>query len=336
MSDTTLVQGIETNQINGFSGSYRGFLDSKSPAAQLASVKFYKKVDGTDVGKYSNRLYECRTRAWFIRNKESGKVRIAAKQCKLRWCYHCSEARQQFITHAISPWWNSAKMPKLLTVTVKHSDSPLHEQIDFLYKAFVKLRNRKLCKSAIRGGVWFFQITYNQKTEQWHPHIHALLDAEYMDHSFLKVAWSKITQGSTIVHIRAVHNPDATLSHNARYAARPSALLSIPEERWPDMYDAFNNRRICGSWGTAKEISLRPKKPDDSSDWESIGGFRVVAGLIGFDDNATAIWRAWQLNIPLDCNINMNEAEVFTGDKFKFEHPPPKYFEPTFDFSGRS
>lgn len=332
MSDTTLLESIETKPITGFSGSYRGFLDDKSPGAQQASVKFYKKVDGTDVGKYSNRLYECRTRAWFVRNSETGKVRIAAKQCRLRWCYHCSEARQQFITQAITPWWNSAKMPKLLTVTVKHSDDPLDEQIAFLYKAFVKLRNRKLCKDAIRGGVWFFQITFNEKTEQWHPHIHALLDAEYMDHSFLKVAWSKITQGSTIVHIRAVHNPDKTLSHNARYAARPSALLSIPEERWPDMYEAFKGRRICGTWGTAKKISLRSKKPDEASKWKSIGGFRTVAGLVGQDVNASAIWSAWQMSQPLAENVNMDEIEEFLGDKISCSPRPPKYVEPSLDF----
>lgn len=332
MDDTTLVQDIETNRITGFSGTYRSFLDDKSPGAALAAVKFYKMVDGTEFGRYSNRLYECRTRAWFVRNSETGKVRIAAKQCRLRWCYHCSEARQQFITQAIKPWWNSVRMPKLLTVTVKHSDKPLDEQIEFLYKAFVKLRNRKLCKDAIRGGIWFFQITYNEKTEQWHPHIHALLDAEYMDHAFLKVAWSKITQGSTIVHIRAVHNPDATLSHNARYAARPSALLSIPEERWPDMYEAFKGRRICGTWGSAREISLRPKKPEGDTPWVSIGGFRTVAGLAAYDDNAAAIWRAWTMSIKLAPLINMDEVDVFTGDKHVYWHPPPKYVEPTLDW----
>jgi len=332
MSETTLVQDIETNRRNGFSGSYRGFLDDRSPGAQLASVKFYKEVDGTDMGRYSNRLNECRTRAWFIRNKETGKVRIAAKQCRLRWCYHCSESRQQFITQAIAPWWNNAPLPKLLTVTVRHSDDPLDEQIEFLYKSFVKLRNRKLCKDAIKGGIWFFQVTWNKKTEQWHPHIHALIDSNYIDHAELKVAWKKITQGSTIVHIRAVHNPDKTLSHNARYAARPSALLNLPEERWPEMYDAFKGKRICGTWGSAKEISLRPAKPDDSTKWESIGGFRTVAGLVDEDENASKIWRAWQMSMKLDEGINMNDIEEFTGDRFTFTPRPPKYVEPALDF----
>lgn len=324
MTESTLLEDIETKPISPAIGSYREFLDDKSPGPALASVKFYKLNDPFGTSKYSDRLAECRSRAWFIRNSETGKVRVAAKQCRLRWCYHCSEARQQFITAAVFPWLDRLWEPKLLTLTMKHRDKPLSEQIDFLYKAFTKLRNRLYIKERCKGGVWFFQVTYNQKTQQWHPHIHALIDSKYLRHDWLTETWYKITKCSQIVHIRAIHNPEKTLSHNARYAARPSALIKIPEELWPDMFEAFNGRRICGSWGNAKEISLRPKKPEDASKWKSIGGFHVVARCVKFDECAHAIWKAWLCDNTLSEGVDMDHIEVELGYKVMIHAPPEK------------
>lgn len=312
--------------------SYRSFLDDNTPGPALASRKFYKMVDPFGSSKFSDRLYDCRRFAWFIRHKETGRVRIAAKQCRLRWCYHCSEARQQFITQAVKPWFEKAARPKLLTVTLKHTDDPLDEQIAFLYKCFSKFRNRMYLKSRIRGGVWFFQVTYNKKDQQWHPHIHALLNSNYLDHSELKVLWHKITGTSNVVHIRAVHDPERTLSHNARYAARPSALIKIPEELWPTLYDAFDGRRICGTWGDAREISLRPKKPEDSSEWQSIGDFTTVYAMRNCDEDAREIWRAWMKNLPVGPAVSMKRIENFRDEIEEDIRPPPKWVtEPIFD-----
>ena len=320
---STSLEDIETKPITAPFRSYREFLDEKSPGAALASTRFYRKMDPWGTTKFSDRLSDCRSRAWFIRNSETGKVRVAAKQCRLRWCYHCSEARQQFITAAVLPWLERAHNPLLLTVTMKHRDKPLSEQIDFLYKSFTKLRNRLYIKEKCRGGVWFFQVTYNQKIKQWHPHIHALIDSKYLRHDWLTETWYKITRCSQIVHIRAIHDREKTLSHNARYAARPSALIKIPEELWPDMYEAFDGRRICGSWGTAKAISLRPVKPEDASKWVSIGGFRLVSECVKSDDNASAIWRAWLMDLKLPPDVNMNDIEIQLGYRFE-ERPPPE------------
>lgn len=330
----SLLEDIETTLKTPDFRSYRAFLDEKAPVDVLLSEKFYKICTDSSDSRESELLRGCRTRSWFIRNQVSGRVRLATKQCRLRWCYHCGESRQRFITQAVSAWYNHAMDPKLLTVTVKHSKEPLKEQIDFLYKSFARLRSRKLLKEKVRGGVWFFQVTYNSKTETWHPHIHALLDADYMSHNYLMSLWEKITNGSTIVHIRRVNNPERSLSHNARYAARPSSLRTIPETKWPELYEAFTKRRICGTWGTAKSISLRAKKPTDSGDWKAIGDFSTVLALIRDDENAKAIWRAWTMNEELAEGISLATIDDFIEDKEP--QPPPELndwdVQPYFDW----
>ena len=322
---TTLVQDIETTRRLPAFASFREVLDNAHPGEALASKQFYALVDGDFSTTFEDRLLDCRSRAWFIRHEETGKVRIATKQCRLRWCFHCSESRQQFITQAVLPWFQMVKKPRLLTVTLKHSQDPLDEQIEHLYDCFRKLRNRKTCKEAIRGGIWFFQVTYNQKTGEWHPHIHALLDAEYMLHAKLMSDWYDITSDSTIIHIRNVDNPEKTLSHNARYAARPSALLKIPKSLWKELYYAFDKRRICGTWGTARKISLRPTKPPDSGKWQDVGGFRTVIALKDDDDNARAIFDSWTLGIPLPEGINMNDIGMGITDFAEKAKPPPEW-----------
>ncbi len=324
-NDTTSVQDIETTRRLPAFASFREVLDNAHPGEALASKQFYAIADGDFSTTKVDKLLDCRSRAWFIRHSDTGMVRIASKQCRLRWCFHCSEARQQFITQAVLPWYQKAKKPRLLTVTLKHTQAPLDEQIDFLYKSFAKLRNRKICKDAIRGGIWFFQVTYNQKTGEWHPHIHALLDAEYMLHATLESNWYNITGDSTIIHIRNVNNPEKTLSHNARYAARPSALLKIPKSLWKELFYAFDGRRICGTWGDARKISLRPSKPEDSAKWQDIGGFRHVIALKDSDDDAEAIFDSWTLGIPLPEGICMIDPGIGVEEAAKNSRPPPEW-----------
>jgi len=323
----TNLEHIETTPNSSFFGSYRSFLDQKSPGEAGASRRFYEMLALQAGSLKLDQFEQCRTRAWFIRNSDTGRVRLASKQCRLRWCFHCAEARQQFVTSAVMPWFMTIRRPKLLTLTLKHNQKPLEEQIAFLYKCFTKLRGRKILKDACRGGVWLFQITFNSKRQEWHPHIHALIDSDFVNNNDLKQVWKKITQGSTIIHIRCVDDPEKTLKHNARYAARPVSLLSIPESRWLELHNGFFGKRICGTWGTAKVVSLRPKKPEDVKKWEAIGGWRTVQNLLEHDLNAKAIWRAWTTGELLPAGVTLENIENFIHEPTEYIRPPKKLWE---------
>ena len=316
-----LVQAKETTVRSPNPPSYRRFLEDLDPAESQASQDFYEQVDNSESSEYSDRLKSCRTKAWFVRHDDTGQVRIASEKCKLRWCHFCSETKQKFITMEVTKWLEHARDPKLLTLTVKHSSAPLADQIKFLYDSFSKFRKRKLLSDAIAGGIWFFQVTFNTETEEWHPHIHALLDARYMLHEELKILWSQITRGSHIVHIRVVNDPEKTVAHNARYAARPVSLLGVPEDHWVEMFTAFHGRRLCGTWGTAKEVSLRPKKPEDADKWRDIGSWSIVINLKGSDPDADKILNAWAFNKPLDKEVSLNHIERQL-DGFGVHDPP--------------
>lgn len=315
----TLVQPEETNSGWDTPNTYRDLLEHEH-AAELSSAR--RLYDVVDLQADSNKLEvldSCRTSSWFIRHTLSGEVRIASNCCKLRWCPMCAKSRQNFITRQVSSWFLHAKSPKLLTVTLRHTSAPLKSQVDFLYKCFQKFRKRKLLTDNIAGGVWFFQVKKSSDGNTWHPHVHCLIDSNFIPHKELMALWSEITGGSIVVDIRQIINTEKAVKHNARYCAKPCSLVDLTILELLELFEAFNKRRLVGCFGSAKDIQLRPVRPPDSDQWENIGSWSYVIGLAGEDDRANQILLAWRTQKPLREGITLCTLE-HTGT----DPPPPE------------
>lgn len=270
-----------------------------------------------DLDRYSPRhrdqiLQGCREWAWFVRHDVTGQVKIASSSCKLRWCPVCARARRAYIAHEIADWLGDSDHPKFLTLTLKHTSASLAHQIDHLYGFFKELRRRKDFDKAVTGGIWFFHIKKSRDDGLWHPHLHCLITGLYIPKSRLRRLWIQVTYGSEIIGIRAVHDYDKASSESARYAACPGSLagLSLADAR--EMVEAMHGRRICGTWGTGRTVSLRPKPIEDRHLWTGIGDFQAVIGDSKTDHNAQAILHAWKTDQPLPEGIT-----YYKEDKFK-------------------
>ena len=111
---------------------------------------------------------------------------------------------------------NPRLKPVLITFTVKNGED-LDERFNHLIGSFRKLLDRyrdyrkkgrgfnQFCK--IDGAFYTTEYTYNDKTKQWHPHIHifALL-TDWIDQEELAETWHEITLDSYVVDIRRVKN----------------------------------------------------------------------------------------------------------------------------------
>lgn len=295
--------------------SYRKFCISNCKPeydATSEAIAVKDEIDGTNRLKAFN---DCRTGAWFARNVVTGKVKVLSSSCKNRWCPMCASTRRWFLSQQVSEWLTSAKDPKFLTLTLKHTRYPLDDQIQKLYDSFKKYRKLKDFKKHVKGGVWFFQIHKAKSDNLWHCHLHCVLDAEWMDKYKLSAAWEVITQDSKIVNIKEVKDPEKMSEYVARYAARPSMLAGLEEPDRLELMTCLHGRRLVGTWGTARAISLRPAKPPDSEDWKHVGYFSTVVAMLGSDSRADSIWQAYKNDseIPEDCNLR--DIENFTGDK---------------------
>jgi len=196
---------------------------------------------------------------------------------------------------------------------LKHSDAPLEWQIQNLYNYFRAIRKRKEFKQRVTGGIWFFQIKKSKTDGLWHPHLHCLVTGMYLPKRMLSRMWSQITYGSYVVDIRVVHDPQAAANDAAKYAACPGSLVDLSLSEASELVNSINGRRICGTWGTGRTVSLRPAKQTDKDQWKCVGDWLFVMNNRDSSSNARAILNAWKDKQPLEADIDCNPIN-HTGD----------------------
>lgn len=264
-------------------------------ATRQALAAIYLPEDAAKLHRFD----DCRKRASFAVHRETGRVRVLSSACRDRWCVFCARARASEVSEQVNDWLNRVKNPRTLTLTLKSSSAPLADQIDSLYKSFRAFRKLKEIRSTIKAGIWFFQITWNDETRQYHPHLHCLIIGKWKPTEFYSVLWSQVTHGSMIVHIRAAKNPRATADYVGRYVARPALLSKLPPECAVEIIQAFHGRRLFGTWGP------KPIRPEirrrrlDRSAWEILKSWIEVFTERGRNTTAMIIWNCWKSREPL-------------------------------------
>lgn len=298
--------------------------------------KIYDLLDARKDRSRAERLRWCRSSAWFYRHKDTGEVRVGSNACHLRWCPVCAQARRNYIAHAVAEWVGIADHPKFLTLTLKHTNAPLEWQIENLYKFFRELRRRKGFNDCVTGGIWFFQIKKSKTDNLWHPHLHCLITGLYLSKHKLHKMWCQVTFGSFIADIRAIHDPQKAANDAAKYAACPGTLSDLSSAEACELVEAVHRRRICGTWGTGRAVSLRPVKSMDKDKWENVGSWTDILNTRDSDPNAQAIINAWRdktsLPAGIDCHYyeeselkpTESQQEQLTLDEvYKTERSPP-------------
>jgi len=279
------LDAIETSGQLAGKSSYRDFMTDSCKADIDFNRLVYSCIDDDEYTEKTKQFDSCRDYAWFVRNKNTGEVRVQASACRLRWCPLCIRTKKMIIVQETRKWLSGVKRPKFLTFTLKHKDIPLREIIAELYKYFRSIRRAKWFKKNVRGGIWFFQITKSKKDGLWHPHIHCLVDSNFLPKAELSELWELITGDSKIVDIRQVKDNKKTAEYVARYAATPCRLSNFNVDDAIEIVKTLHGKRLCGTWGTGRTMSFKITKPDDWLDWERIGNWWVV-----WNDKANPLW----------------------------------------------
>ncbi len=299
----------DENQRQDF--TYRAYLLKPRLESYKRALELYAAVDGSFGGKFSSRLQACRKYAFFMRNKATKRLRVQSSRCKLRWCPICRDVSRMIVTTATEAWLKLQKYPKMITLTLKHNDDPLQLQVSRIYKCFQKLKSRVYFKRLITGGVWFFQLKFNHTTEQWHPHIHCLVAGQFLPHAKLRTLWFNITGDSTIVDIRPVKDLEGCSNEVARYATSPADITAVNFERAQEIFNATKHRRICGSWRSAKSITMKPTYQDDGDQWERIADFYYVNVKKQFDSQVQDFWKCFKQDKPYEGPYLQSELDIW-------------------------
>lgn len=327
MTDSSvLLDNIETTGRFSLPLSYQAYTTHFLIDEWSSVLETYRQIDAADGRNRAIRMSDCRRIAWFCRNDVSGQVRVLANHCKQRWCPLCGAAKKTVIAREIEKWLPTTQYPKMMTLTLLHTSESLPDQINHLYNSFRKLRKTKLLTKNVPGGVWFFQITFNGKTQMWHPHIHCLMSGNYVSMSKLSRLWLKITGDSKIVNIKLVNNFVSASHEVARYCARPSPIKNLPLSQRTEIFTAMEGRRLCGTWGTARKLHLSHLDNDEPGKWIPLARWSTLRNSLETNSEARQILQAWYDKIPLPDGVTLIEYDNFIDgipDKIKPEPPPP-------------
>lgn len=304
------VHHIETSASAPLPVEYRTLRSRHCEAELLRTEMLYQAIDLAEGSQRADKLRECRTLAWFARHSDTGKIRVISNACRLRWCPICSNARSMFLVSQVHEWLKSVKKPKFLTLTMKHTNASLEHQIKWLYAHFRKFRQNRKISEKIHGGIWFFQLKRAKSTDEWHPHLHTVIDAEYIPQAELSSIWKATTGTSSIVDIRAVRSNEKVAEYVSRYCSRPAKLSDYTEQEAIEIFTVFHGRKLCGTWGKSCKVSLRRPVCTDKDKWFKIGSWKSVICQMDILPRAKSLIRAYMMNESFPAGIVIPEEKT--------------------------
>ena len=245
--------------------------------------KDVKNQESINALKSAQKLNECGNYLLFKNFYTIGEVKLA----KLRTCgqhllcpfcaaIRASRAIQRYVERIDQVLQENRKLkPVLITLTVKNG-SDLAERSEHLMKSFRKLLERRrdyekkgrgfneFCK--VQGAMYSYENTFNEKTGEWHPHIHmfALVD-QWIDQQEFSEYWHSITGDSMVVDVRRAkkekgHGYSKAAAEVCKYALK-FGDLSV-EKTW-EAFKVLKGKRLTGSFGLLWGVKIPDTMTDD-------------------------------------------------------------------------
>lgn len=218
-------------------------------------------IEQVHADKVAKKLCECGRYAAMYQDPTDGELIQSQARCKSRLCPRCNAMRSAQLQGNIEEHLEKLNSPRMLTLTLKHSRDPLKDQLKHLYESYRRLRRSKQYKAKIKGGVAVCEVTYNPADEQWHPHLHVLVDGEFWRQADISQAWEKASNGSKIVDIRMIHDRSKAGRYVAKYVAKIGDVDGIPTEKIPELALALHGLRMVQTSGSLYG-STHNKKPE--------------------------------------------------------------------------
>lgn len=161
----------------------------------------------------------CGSGALVLLDEETGHTRLAAHHCHDRFCEACQMARRHTIQRNLIPLVEEGRTLHIV-LTQKSSDRDLAKSIKKLYADAAKLRRRPFWQNRVAGGSQTLEVTFNTDTREWHPHLHLLVRAEWLQLQDLSQEWLTVTGDSHRVHVSLVRSNASAVREVTKYLGK--------------------------------------------------------------------------------------------------------------------
>jgi hypothetical protein len=229
---------------------------------------------GTGLNRYKNFVH-CGAGAEVWCRKSDGSPTLLAYYCHDRFCWPCASSRSRTIARNLHGALNK-RSHRFLTLTLRSSENRLDKEIDRLYSGFKTLRRDPWWQRVCSGGCSFLEVTLNDRTLRWHPHLHIIQEGGYVPQAMLQKKWHGITGDSHIVWIEAIKDAKETIRYVSKYASKPlDASVFHSMSTLSEVMTCMRGRRMCltfGRWAGLKLTKVeRTFDPDSFKRLGSLG-----------------------------------------------------------------
>jgi hypothetical protein len=264
---------------------------------------FRKAGDDASVTR-ANRLNTCNDAYMIAQHVEEPRSVLVPYTCHQRYCPACARAASMKTWcrlhgyHSLFPQrvrqWNL----KWITLTIVNpAYGNLRTSLLSMLKAFKNLKrpqNSTLFKSYIKGYLWNAEVSINLRARTWHPHIHLLVDAEYVPWTVLKHAWqtalsaqglqgdAKVGEAYVLEQGKKIplRNPTPAQAAKAllevtKYVFKPFEIDRTPTTCVVELAEALHDQRLHGSDRTG---TLSAPPPQKTVDYAILGGLGKMLG----------------------------------------------------------
>jgi hypothetical protein len=144
-------------------------------------------------------------------------------------------------------WWTkTVKQPKHVVLTIHNLPDLTPSHLTHFKKMFSRLRRRKFAANWIGG---FYRIELSNEGRGWHLHLHALIEAKWIDKQTLSDNWKSITNGlGYIVDVKDCRG-ESYLREVTKYVVKGSQLAKWSGPDIATFVVAFANQRTFGVFG---------------------------------------------------------------------------------------
>ncbi len=225
------------------------------------------KLVGTKFAGLAESLVTCHTEVTYQRCNGCSKVTQFYNHCDVRICPICQPRLARNRREELAWWVAQVAQPKHVVLTVRNSQVFTKAYVQWFKKCFTQLRRSSFAKNW-NGGMFSLEVTNESKG--WHLHLHALIDAKWIDAQKLAQIWAKLVgQDFAIVKVQDCRDKQY-LAEVSKYTVKGSDLAKWPASELVTYLDAMDGVRCFGTFGSLfqrnsaflawRDLVLRPSR----------------------------------------------------------------------------
>lgn len=272
---------------------------------------------------------------------------ISPGRCRDRLCPHCQSTRANEIKHRLMAKVGAADGLRFITLTVRMNDDPLGSRINFILKAFTRLRHRSEWKKHVTGGCTAVEVTTGKDNVGWHAHLHVLAEGTFWAQKALQHEWSSAVGELAIADIRLIPQRQKALNYISGYVTKGMDCTGWTDDRIRQLAHGLHRRRMIFTFGRWAKTNPDPVTPTDEATPTASRSIHVNDVCDAIDTGrlsretdvpllckAGRLWRllfSSYLSFPIDGRTSLTDDDVSRLNTLLLgiDAPPPPDATPT-------